>query len=300
MWWSITTTSATPKSLRAGVLSIAVVTATVTGWAQVQDVRAPATVAAGQEAVVSTAGSGDATFYLVGPGRVIRRQVRLGQEIRLQPSQLRAAGRYVAVACADSCRHTEFYVLPGRVASLSFLVHPSRAAVGQQGVLSGVVLPFDQYRNLVLDSIPVDFELKVNAQDMGSRTITTQNGVAWFRANSGSHAGAVQLVASVGDVSVRRVIQQVASDPCNLRVKAERNAGIIQAETEAVRDCAGNPVPDGTIVTFHETSAAGTSTVDAPVKQGVARAQMLAAGPAVITVASGVVMGNEVRLQGQR
>jgi hypothetical protein len=120
--------------------------------------------------------------------------------------------------------------------------------------------------------------------------------VAWFRANSGNQAGAAQVAASVGDLSVRRVVQQVASDPCNLRIKGQRNAKGISVETEPVRDCSGNPVPGGTVVTFTETGASGKSTVDMPIKQGVARAQFLASGPAVISVASGVVMGNQLRM----
>jgi len=37
-------------------------------WAQNIDIRVPTSVAAGDEATISTAGSGKATFYLVGPG----------------------------------------------------------------------------------------------------------------------------------------------------------------------------------------------------------------------------------------
>jgi hypothetical protein len=70
-------------------------------------------------------------------------------------------------------------------------------------------------------------------------------------------------------------------------------------ETEPVRDCAGNPVPDGTVVTFTARGGNETSTVDAPIKQGIARAQIIAAGPVVISAASGVVMGNELRLGAQ-
>jgi hypothetical protein len=67
-------------------------------------------------------------------------------------------------------------------------------------------------------------------------------------------------------------------------------------ETEPVRDCAGNPVPDGTIVSFTAKSGKDTSTVDAPIKQGIARAQITAAGAVVVSAASGVVMGNELRM----
>ena len=99
-----------------------------------------------------------------------------------------------------------------------------------------------------------------------------QDGIAWFRTNSGKSAGPLQVVASVNDVSARRVVQEVASDPCNLRIKGQRTAKGIVVETDPVRDCAGNPVPDGTVVTFTAKDAGETSTVDAPIKQGVARA----------------------------
>jgi len=65
-----------------------------------------------------------------------------------------------------------------------------------------------------------------------------------------------------------------------------------------VRDCNGNPVPDGTIITFTETYNGGQSTVDVPLKRGVARTEMPARNGAVISVASGVVMGNEIRWSG--
>jgi hypothetical protein len=58
-------------------------------------------------------------------------------------------------------------------------------------------------------------------------------------------------------------------------------------------------VPDGTVVTFTAKAAHGTDTVDAPIKKGIARAAMIATGPVVIFAASGVVMGNELRLGDQ-
>ena len=91
-------------------------------------------------------------------------------------------------------------------------------------------------------------------------------------------------------------MQQVASDPCNLRIIGERTSAGIMVQTEPVHDCAGNPVPDGTIVTFTATVGDTKSTVDAPIKQDVARAQIVASGAAVISAASGVVMGNELRV----
>ena len=106
-------------------------------------------------------------------------------------------------------------------------------------------------------------------------------------------------MAALDDLSARRVVQQVASDPCHLRIEGKRAAAGIIVETEPIHDCAGNFLPDGTIVTFTATGANGKSTVDAPIKQGIARAQIATAGAAVISAASGIVLGNELRIGAQ-
>ena len=89
----------------------------------------------------------------------------------------------------------------------------------------------------------------------------------------------LQLTASLDGIVARRVVQQVASDPCNLRIKGQRTAKGITIETDPIRDCAGNPVPDGTIVTFTARNGNQISTVDAPVKQDIARAQITVSAP---------------------
>ncbi len=298
MSWPIITIWATRRSARLACLGLVLIASL--SLAQAQDMQAPASVVAGSETALRAAGSGDATFYLIGPASSLKRTVHLGEDIRLQGEEVQAAGRYAAVICQETCRNAEFYVIPAKVSYLRLLVHPSRAAVGQADVLSGVALPFDNDRNLVLNAGTIDFHLKVGEQDTFSQSIPVGDGVAWFRTNSGNRAGALQVIATSGDVSARRVVQQVASDPCHLQVKADRDAKGIELETEPVRDCAGNPLPDGTIVTFRGTGANGVSTVDAPVKQGVARARMIAKGPMQISVASGVVMGNQVNVGAQR
>ena len=112
----------------------------------------------------------------------------------------------------------------------------------------------------------------------------------------GEISGALQVGATLDGVSARRVVQQVASDPCNLRIEGQRTPVGMLVRTNPIHDCTGNPVPDGTVVTFTATEANGKSTLDVPIKQGVARAQIAASGGAVISVASGVVMGNEIRV----
>ncbi len=259
----------------------------------------PDSLAAGDSASIPTTGSGKATFYLSGPGVSQKSDVALGEQIRLKPTDLQNSGFYQAILCADTCHGANFYVAPARAASVTFLVHPSRVPVGLGDAVSGVALPFDQFHNLVLTPESVTFQLTAKDASLWSRSVRTQNGIAWFRTASGKTAQPIRVIASLDDLTARRAVQQVASDPCNLRITGQRTKTGILVQTEPVHDCSGNVVPDGTIVTFTATGSKGTGTVDAPIKQGIARAEMEASGAAVISVASGVVMGNEIRVGAQ-
>lgn len=280
-------------SFLSGVCLLA---ASAVGLSAAQELTVPPSVTAGAETAISTTGSGTATFYLLGPGVSSKNEVSLGQEIHLQEQDLKTAGDYLAILCSGTCRSASFYVNAAKPASVTFLVHPSRVPVGQSDAVSGVAFPFDQFHNLVLAPETINFHLTAGNNSLLSQAVHTRDGVAWFRTASGKAAGAVQVVASLDDLSATRAVQQVASDPCNLRIQGQRTAKGILVETEPVHDCAGNPVPDGTIVTFTATDAAGKDTVDAPIKKGVAKAQMDAPGAVVVSAASGVVMGNEVRI----
>jgi hypothetical protein len=261
------------------------------------ELTAPRDIAAGTAISIPTTGSGEATFYLVGPARLLKQKVQLGTAIQLNTEDTSAAGRYVATICSQTCRSAHFFVLPGGVSKLSFLAHPSRALVQRNDSISGVVFPFDQHNNLVTAPMTINFQVSVNNASLFSRPVATRYGAAWFRADSGSKAGLAQLTATVKDVSSRRVLQLVAAEPCSLRIKAQRGAKGIMVETDPVRDCSGNTLPDGTMVTFSASSAAGHSTVDTPIKQGVARAQLSTRGNTVISAASGVVMGNQIEVR---
>jgi hypothetical protein len=269
------------------------------GVSPAQDIHVPDSVVAGNDAVISTTGSGNAALYLLGPGVARKNDVTLGSDVRILPKDLQHAGNYVAVVCSGTCRSASFYVTAAKPASLAFLVHPSRVAVSQGDAVSGVVLPFDEYHNLVLSPVGINFQMSAGNTTLLSRPARTVDGVAWFRTTSGKASGLVQVNATLDDLSAKRAVQQVASDPCNLRISGQRTSAGILVQTEPVHDCAGNPVTDGTIVTFTATGANGKSTVDAPIKQGIARAQMRSSGAISISVASGVVMGNELRIGAQ-
>ena len=258
------------------------------------DLRVPATVAAGSGLSIATSGNGSATLYLVGPGTAVKKQVQLGQDVQLSSDDLENAGRYTIVIGDDSAG---FYVTAGAVNSIAFLARPSRVPAATPNVISGTAFIFDKYQNLVLQPEPIKFDLTVDGQTT-SRTENSKWGVAYAKLDSSRKEGPAQFVASSGDASVRRVVQQVASDPCSIRMTAQSNQSGILVRTDPIHDCAGNPVPDGTIVTFTATDSKGKSTVDARIRQGVAQAELPASSGATISVASGVVVGNEIQWRG--
>jgi hypothetical protein len=251
---------------------------------------------------IKTSGSGSDTLILIGPATALKREVTLGQPVSIAGDEARAAGRYIATLASSDSGGKEFFVSPGKAADLVFLARPSRVATAQKDAISGVAFVFDEYKNLVLAPTPVKFALSVEGHAPVVRTVSAREGVAWTHMDSTSNQGAAQFVASLpeggSDASIRRVVQQVAAEACNLRMKAQPQGNAILVETEPIKDCSGNPVPDGTIVTFTETDASGISTVDARIKKDVARAELPASRSATINVASGVVLGNEIHWGG--
>jgi len=258
--------------------------------------RLPDHVQAGQELSIPTTGSGEATLYLFGPGGAAKRKVKLGAPVTLTSDELACAGRYVVVLKGESAA---FFVSAGPVANLAFIARPSRVPASTRDVVSGTVFLFDHNQNLVLSPQPVSFSLAVPGAPEVKHTASSKDGIAWTRLDSSRRAGAAQFVVSSGAASVRRVVQEVASDPCNIRMHAGRaKDGGIAVETDPIRDCSGNPVPDGTIVTFTSVDQKGRSTVDARIKHDIAQAELPASRQAAISVASGVVIGNEIRWGG--
>jgi len=266
-------------------------------WAA--DLRLPPKAVAGQAAVIATSGNGAATLYVVGPGTAIKREVKLGDQVELKGEELRNAGYYQVVLKGDGDSSKELYVAPAAAEKINFLARPSRVPVGQPKVIAGTAFVFDQYDNLVLAPTPVTFNLAVPGAAAKTEHMTTKDGVAYLQTGSGSKAGPGQFVVSIGDNSVRRVVEETASEPCNLRFRVHKEKEGLIAETDPVRDCSGNPVPDGTIVTFISNEPGhGRSTVDARIKKGVARAVLPPVPGTTISVASGVVLGTEVRWGG--
>lgn len=270
------------------------------GWAWAADLTVPALVDAGQAFSIPTEGSGQATFYLVGPGHVVKRTVSLGSDVQILSSDVRDSGSYEVILCGSACSSAVFEVKASRPEHLSFFLHPSRVPVSTPGSIDATAFVFDQYFNLVLSPATVDFRIAPANGAGFSRQVSARGGIAWMRMDSTPHEGRVQVAAVLGDVEEARVIQQVAAEACGLRMKAVPSGNnAVTLETDPVRDCSGNALPDGTVVSFTKVDKEGKSTVDTPIKKGVARVQLAVHGPAHISVACGVVLGNEFNLGGK-
>lgn len=272
--------------------------------AQGQDggLRVPPRIEAGSTFSISTGANGRATIYLVGPAQALRRDLPAGGTAVFAAGALYAAGHYLAVLSTDAGTNSaEFDVLPAaRVVTLGFLAKPSRLAVGLHNGISGAVYVFDAYQNLIPAPLGASLELATASGTVQAKTLTTRNGLAWTGMDSAAKQGTVRLIARVGGVTSTRIIQEVPGDPCGISISARPSGNRVEVETAPVRDCSGNAIPDGTIVTFTETSGNTQSTVDVPLKQGIARVELPSNRGSKISVASGIVAGNEIRWEGGR
>jgi hypothetical protein len=286
--------------MRIPITFCALLAAALSAFAQDDVLHAPKTVTAGSSFVVSTSGQGSATFYLLGPSHVAKRTIQLGQTITIPASDLATSGTYQAVACSSSCSTAVIQALPAAPARVSFLLHPSRVPVSRGNAINATAFVFDRYRNTVLNPAKVDFHITLPDGPTMTRMGQTNRGVTWFEMGSTPKQGRLQILASIADVSEPRVIQQVASDACRLHMNAAPAGRYVKLETDPIRDCAGNPLPDGTIVSFTKIDNAGRSTVDTPIKKDKASAQFQLSGNARISVACGVALGNELSVGGRQ
>jgi hypothetical protein len=267
--------------------------------AQSASMTPPSSVVAGSAFTIPTSGSGHAELLIMGPGQALRRDVDLGQSVSFAADTLNNAGIYSVILTGASPQSGLLVVTPAPAPkSVAFLAEPSRLPVGLPNAVSGVVYIFDAYRNLIVAPVPVSFTLSGSSGPSQTRSATARAGVAWVEMDSAPHAGKAEFVARAGDALNKRVIQEVPGDPCNLSVTATPKGNMLEVETAPVRDCSGNAVSDGTIVTFTESYNGTQTTADVPLKKDVASIEMPARPGATISVASGVVAGNQIHWSG--
>lgn len=281
----------------AFLLGFAAAVALPLAYGQDGGLTVPQTIQAGSSFTVQTSGSGQGTLLIVGPDQVLKKDIQLGRAVSFAPGTLYNAGHYVVVVSGSGASQAgSMDVTPDpNPANMTFLARPSRLAVGIHDGITGAVYLFDSYRNLIMKAMPVSFSLNAPNTAPQDRPATTKDGSAWIAMDSSPKEGAARFVARAGDISSTRVIGQVPGDPCGLKMTATPAGKNVQLETAPVRDCSGNAVPDGTIVTFTENYGGTESTVDVPLKRGIAKVEMPAHPGATISVASGVVLGNQIR-----
>lgn len=265
--------------------------------AQAGDLTVPRSIEAGAAFSIQCGGSGKGTLYLVGPGQAIKRDMQLGEAASFPAGTLYNAGHYLVWLTSEgsATQSGSLDVVPvSKPSDLTFIAKPSRLQVALHNGITGTAYVFDAYGNLITKPMQVSFELSTSAGTQ-TRTVETRDGAAWTEMDSSPREGKDHFVARVGDVSSSRVVGQVPGDPCSLKMNAKAAGQKIQLATDPVRDCSGNAVPDGTIVTFTELYNDTKSTVDVPIKKGIATVEMPAHRGATISVASGVVLGNQIR-----
>lgn len=256
----------------------------------------PKQIEAGSAFSVQVPGNGQGTLYFIGPGQVLKRTVQLGQTADFPAGSLYNAGHYVVFLLGQALATGGLDVVAAiKPAEMSFLANPSRLSVSQRDGISGAVYIFDSYHNLIASQIPVQFQIVTPTGSVQTRLTEARYGVASAEFDSTSEQGTDKFVASAGSVSSARVVRQVPGDPCGIKMSAAEAGKEVKLTTEPIKDCSGNAVPDGTIVTFTQTYDGTESTVDVPMKRGIAEVQMPAHTGATITVASGVVLGNQIR-----
>jgi hypothetical protein len=285
------------KSRLAFLLSGMAVVSMQLAFAEDGGMRLPKTVEAGNAFSIQSAGSGIATLYIIGPEQVLKRNVQLGETTLFPAGSLYNAGHYLVFLVESSLTETgSFDVVPlSKPADLSFLARPSRLPVATHAGITGAVYLFDAYHNLIVAPMPVSFEMLNPSGTEQKSIVVTRNGAAWAGMDSSAQQGIDRFVARSGEISSTRVVRQVPGDPCGLKMSARQVGQQVQLDTEPVRDCNGNAVPDGTIVTFTEVYSGAQSTVDVPLKHGFAEVQMAEHSGATFSVASGVVLGNQIR-----
>jgi hypothetical protein len=269
--------------------------------AQNEGLQIPKSVAAGDGFSMQSSGSGKATLFIVGPTQVLERDIERGETISFAPGTLQNAGRYLVILkTGDSVADGEFNVIAANKPSeLSFLARPSRLPIGLHNAITGAVYVFDAYHNLITEPTSVSFELSNPTGATQTHIVQTRDGAAFTEMDSTAQQGSDKFVARVDNIASTRVVGQVPGDPCGIKMTAQPSGQQVRLATSPLRDCSGNAIPDGTIVTFTETYGDTQTTVDVPIKRGVAQVDMPAHPGAMLSAASGVVLGNQIHWEKQ-
>ncbi len=261
-----------------------------TGWGRLNARRAVAEAAIGLQLNLSSepptmpvGGLGTVHLAITSPEGV---SAGLGARVRLESSPgilLRAAadeagfvfpdvvtadssGRAQALFVADALPGTAYVtatlgsvvsslpitITSGQPATLTLRAHPSAVAVaGGQAIVTATVR--DEGGSLVLDGTPVTFTATLGTVEPASGL--TLDGLAHAVFTAGPEVGQATVIATAGDVTATASISVLGiGQPYTVTLVAEppqiQLDGAPAVITATVVDALGDPVPDGTPVTF--------------------------------------------------
>jgi hypothetical protein len=266
-------------------------------------VRAPSAVLAGEPAPIvverADAPSGLAVT-LAAQGsyglRVYMSAFEAGvARFTLPGEDLRQSGVVALIARAGAARgQGSLEIRPGAPADpITPLVGPRSIAADGEHQTMAVAVPFDDYGNPVADGTPVEFRALHPGERLERRSVPTAHLVAWRWIASGTRAGRATVTVAAGQAhGPDATFEEVPDWPVAFGLSASPadvpadGRQFVTLRTEGIRDRFGNPMLDGTLVTFvAEVPGSEPRQIPAYTIDGQAEAQLQAPeAPGSVTV----------------
>ena len=173
------------------------------------------------------------------------------------------------------------------------IVGPRSVAADGEHETMALVVPFDDYGNPVAEGTPLTLRILHPGDVLEQQTLTVTNLLAWGWVSSRTRAGRAVVSASVGDahgpdatydeVPTWPAPFDLSASPLNLPADGRQ---LLTLRTDLIRDRFGNPMIDGTLVTFVvEVAGSEPRFVPAYTVDGAAEAQLQApTEPGTVTV----------------
>ena len=173
------------------------------------------------------------------------------------------------------------------------IVGPRSVAADGDHETMALVVPFDDYGNPVAEGTPLTLRILHPGDVLEQQTLTVTNLLAWGWVSSRTRAGRAVVSASVGDAHGPDATYDevptwpapfgLSASPLNLPADGRQ---LLTLRTDLIRDRFGNPMIDGTLVTFVvEVAGSEPRFVPAYTVDGAAEAQLQApTEPGTVTV----------------
>lgn len=264
---------------------------------------APAQIVAGgtlgvQVSAPAAADGQPVTLLLIDSyGPHLHRSALAGRAVSfvLSGEQTQYAGAVTLVAQAgDAQARAPLTILPGPPADpVTPLVGPRSVPVGGTHWTMLAAVPFDSYGNPVADGTQLAFRILHPDERLETKRAAVQNLVAWSSVYSSNVAGRSRVSVVAGDAHGPDVtFLEVPGWPTGVDISASPRDvpadghQLVTLRTGVIRDTYGNPMEDGTLVTFVVRTPAGDLRfIPAYTIAGAAQAELQApAEPGTIQV----------------